>query len=94
MNELLLEQATSGPYFLGDQYSIADIAIAPFLTRVLAIQKAYLKDVKFDIIDQSPRLQQFFDGLTTRPSHVETYCGDNYLIDAFVSRWGVYDPRL
>ncbi|CDH59938.1 glutathione s-transferase c-terminal-likeprotein [Lichtheimia corymbifera JMRC:FSU:9682] len=94
LNELLLEQAASGPYFLGDQYSLADIAIAPFLTRVLAVQKAYLKDIKFDVIDQSPRLQQFFEGLLTRSSHADTYCGDNYLIDGFVSRWGLYDPRV
>ncbi|KAI9311862.1 glutathione S-transferase, partial [Dichotomocladium elegans] len=90
LDELLVAQAPSGPYFLGDQYSLADIAIAPFAARLQAIEKHYLNDIA---VPRSRRVKEFFEGIISRPSAVATFCGDDTLIDMLVSRWGVHDPR-
>ncbi|ORZ03331.1 thioredoxin-like protein [Syncephalastrum racemosum] len=92
LNELLLEQSPSGPYFLGDEYSIADIAIAPFAGRLEAFTKNYLKGHEWDIVKSSKRLSDFLKGIQERASYKETYCGDQDYVDVLVSRFGVPDP--
>ncbi|KAI9249423.1 glutathione S-transferase [Phascolomyces articulosus] len=79
-NELLLEQAPSGPYFLGSEYSLADIAIAPFISRNIAINKGLLDGYEPEAIKKNPRLQEFLNGITSRPSFKETYVGDEPVI--------------
>ncbi|ORX49882.1 glutathione S-transferase [Hesseltinella vesiculosa] len=76
LHELLLEQAENGPYFLGDQYSLADIAIAPLLARYLAFCKFILQGYSPASISKHPRLQQFVDGNLAHPAFQKTYIGD------------------
>lgn len=92
LNELLLEQSPSGPYFLGEQYSIADIAIAPFAGRLDAFVKNYLKGHEFEAIKNSSRLSAFLKGIQERPSYKETYCGDQEYVNVLVSRFNLPEP--
>ncbi|KAI8146093.1 glutathione S-transferase [Fennellomyces sp. T-0311] len=89
INELLLEQAPSGPYFLGSQYSLADIAIAPFVARQRAVSQGIFGDAQLDIVEKSPRLKEFLEGIVDRPSFKETYPGDDVIVDVFTKRFGV-----
>ncbi|KAG2228153.1 hypothetical protein INT45_009199, partial [Circinella minor] len=89
INELLLEQAPTGPYFLGQQYSLADIAIAPFASQLETTHKAFLSRIvqhQINVIKfYYPRLQEFLNGITDRPSFKETYPGDDLIIKSFQS---------
>ncbi|KAI9472167.1 MAG: thioredoxin-like protein [Benjaminiella poitrasii] len=75
-NDILLQESATGPYFLGDQFSLADIAIAPFALRMNGFNRLCLKEFEFEAVKSCPRLTQFFDGLATRPSIQENYYGD------------------
>lgn len=88
-NELLLEQSATGPYFLGEEFSLADVAIAPFILRIHAFNKVILKDFYFDAVKTSPRLAQFITGVLSRPSAQQTYVGDEKYFDILVSKFGV-----
>ncbi|KAI8146094.1 glutathione S-transferase [Fennellomyces sp. T-0311] len=92
INELLLEQASSGPYFLGSRYSLADIAIAPFAARQKAIIGAVFPNIHIDIIDKSPRLKEFMEGIVDRPSFKDTYPGDKVIVDDFVEHF-ITNPK-
>ncbi|KAI9497216.1 glutathione S-transferase [Zychaea mexicana] len=48
LNELLLEQAHSGHYFLGSQYSLVDIAIAPILAGHMSITEAFMNGIALE----------------------------------------------
>ncbi|KAI9497068.1 glutathione S-transferase, partial [Zychaea mexicana] len=89
LNELLLEQAPSGPYFLGSQYSLADVFIAPFSSRLETSHKAFLKGFQIDAINKYPRVQEFLKGITDRPTFKETYPGDDLIIETFQRAWKI-----
>jgi glutathione S-transferase len=36
-----------------------------------------------------PRLAEFFDGITDRPSFKETYCGDQAYIDVLIKKFNI-----
>ncbi|CAO3684855.1 unnamed protein product [Umbelopsis ramanniana] len=84
VNELLLEQSPEGPYFLGNEYSIADINVAPFVFRLKFLVKHFLKD-EVELIDftKYPRVEQFFAGITERDSFKATIASDEYFATAF-----------
>ncbi|KAI8881520.1 glutathione S-transferase [Backusella circina FSU 941] len=86
-DELLHQQAASGPYFLGEQYSLADVAIAPFYARVNAFNKLALDGHVFDAVKNSPRLAEFLNGITSRPSFQESFFGDEKLIEFMKKRF-------
>jgi len=92
-----LPPAGKGKYIFGDKFTIADIAIAPFLGRSILIQ---LRNGlgKFDKEEatrgwerfQSPeyeRLRQYIDDITTRPSWQTTF-DEALLIKINVERFG------
>lgn len=81
------QQAASGPYFLGEQYSLADIAIAPFYARVNAFNKLALDGHGFDAVKNSPRLAEFLNGITSRPSFQDSFLGDEKLIEFMKKRF-------
>lgn len=83
------EQSPSGPYFLGDQFSIADIAIAPFALRILAVEKTILNGYTSETVKNSPRLSEFLQGIANRPSVKETYLGDKELFEALAKRFNL-----
>jgi glutathione S-transferase len=88
-NELLLQESSSGPYFLGDQYSLADIAITPFALRLYASVRFISDDFEFEQVEANPRLAEFFKGIMSRPSAQETYCGDKVFIEGLQQMFGL-----
>ncbi|KAI9497062.1 glutathione S-transferase [Zychaea mexicana] len=89
INELLLEQAPSGPYFLGSEYSLADIAIAPFVARQAATHKALLNGLEIEAVKKYPRLQEWLNGIVSRPTFKDTYPGDDAIVDGIKSKWNI-----
>ncbi|KAI8073595.1 glutathione S-transferase [Thamnidium elegans] len=89
LDKLLTQQSATGPYFLGNEFSLADIAIAPFFLRILGFSKIYLKGYQFEALKTHPRLEEFIKGITTRPSVTETYVGDEEYIKRFSERYNL-----
>ncbi|KAG2228152.1 hypothetical protein INT45_009198 [Circinella minor] len=89
INDLLLEQASTGPYFLGSQFSLADVAIAPFLIRQEASRKELFKDAQIEAFTKYPRVKEWVEGITSRPSVKDSYPGDDYINDSFKNKWGL-----
>ncbi|KAI8062114.1 thioredoxin-like protein [Gongronella butleri] len=86
VHDFLLEQASEGPYFLGEQYSIADIGLAPFIFRFLAFCKHFVQGYVPEAIEKLPRLKQFIEGNRSRPSFKDTYFGDDEYIAYLLKR--------
>lgn len=86
----MLQQAAKGPYFLGNEYSLADVAIAPFLQRLYATGRfVESEDFEFELVKANPRLAEFIKGTLARPSVQETYCGDAPLIEMMQKKFGL-----
>ncbi|KAI7894971.1 thioredoxin-like protein [Mucor mucedo] len=88
-NEILTQQSATGPYFLGEEFSLADIAVAPFVLRLYAFNKLILKGYEFEAVKSHSRLAEFIKGVTSRASVQETYAGDEKFVDVLVQRFGV-----
>ncbi|KAI9033550.1 thioredoxin-like protein [Phycomyces nitens] len=84
--QLLEEQSKEGPYFLGNEYSLADVAITPFLGRLLLAVKYWAGDYKHEAIRNSPRLESFIKGALARPSYATTV-DEAQLLKLYVSRF-------
>ncbi|KAI8340831.1 glutathione S-transferase [Chlamydoabsidia padenii] len=81
-DELLLEQSVDGPYFYGDNFSLVDIAIAPFAGRIHAVlNAAFKKGYQLPTAQSSPRLNTYLNALLDRPSFKASYLGDQAFID-------------
>jgi glutathione S-transferase len=80
----LLEQSEEGPYFLGKEYSIADINIAPFAYRLQLLINHFFKD-DAELIDFSkhPRVKEFLAAITERDSFKATIPSEEYLVQAY-----------
>lgn len=85
----MTQQSATGPYFLGEEFSLADIAIAPFVLRIHAFNKVILNDFHFEAVKSNPRLAEFIKGIISRPTVRETYAGDDKYIDVLAKRFGV-----
>ncbi|CAO3639706.1 unnamed protein product [Mucor hiemalis] len=88
-DQLLNQQSSTGPYFLGEQYSLADVALAPFVLRLKALLRAVLNNYEFEAVKNSNRLTSFIEGISSRPSVQETYVGDEKYVNILVTRFGV-----
>jgi len=69
-----------GPFFLGEEFSLADIAIVPFLFRFAFTLKHY-RD--FDIYDIDPRIKTWVDAAKSRPAFIETAADPQVYIDGY-----------
>ncbi|KAI9270341.1 glutathione S-transferase [Phascolomyces articulosus] len=87
INDLLLEQSSTGPYFLGSQFSLADIGVASFYLRQQATHKLLLNDLQIEAVNKYPRVKEWLEGISSRPSIKETYPGDEYVIKIFNKLW-------
>ena len=89
---MLERQSSTGPYFLGDDYSLADSAIAPFIARNLAINKGLLDGYIPKPITNKPRLQEFVNGILNCPSFKETYIGEESVVAGATATLGIKLP--
>ncbi|KAI8369810.1 glutathione S-transferase [Choanephora cucurbitarum] len=88
-DELLKEQSATGPYFLGEEFSLADIAIAPFVFRIHAINNVLLDGLKLETVTSSSRLTEYVKGLLTRPSVKDTWIGEEELVGFMKKRFNL-----
>lgn len=86
-NELLLHQSKTGPYFLGENFSLADAAIAPHYLRINALKKHLLDGFEFEAIKTNPRLAEFLNGIAERPSVKETFIGEEKFVELIQTRF-------
>ncbi|KAG2225926.1 hypothetical protein INT45_006622 [Circinella minor] len=94
LNDLLIEQASSGPYFLGSKYTLADVVIAPIHARIELTNKAFVDGgLSIHAIKKSPRLRQFLKGITSRRSFKKTYEGDTVFVEDVKSRYGLQPTK-
>ncbi|KAK0531568.1 hypothetical protein OC835_003631 [Tilletia horrida] len=82
LDKLLNTVSSSGPFVFGDKLNLADIAIAPFVARILITS-----DPKLGIVDNAvfspsvperfntelPRLKAFLEAVKARPSWTKTF---------------------
>ncbi|RCI04033.1 hypothetical protein CU098_004651 [Rhizopus stolonifer] len=87
LDELLKQQSATGPYFLGEQFSLADVAIAPFVIRIHTINQTLLNGLELETVKSSPRLTEFIKALIARPSVQETWIGDKELVTFLQKRF-------
>lgn len=77
--EAAMAPEAEGPFFLGDDFSMADIALAPWWQRMCSVLRAYRK---FDP-SACPRLQAWFEAVEARPSFQRTVVDPERLIEEF-----------
>jgi len=70
----------TGPYFLGDQFSIADIAAVPFVDRFQHTLRAFCG---FDLLAESPRLAALYNNAITRPAVKQVIQDGEFYIRAY-----------
>jgi glutathione S-transferase len=80
--EKLLVQAGSGPFFLGAEFSVADIAVVPFLDRFSATLKKFHD---FDLFEGAPRLAGLYAAAQTRESLQKTMQGADFYCNGYLS---------
>jgi glutathione S-transferase len=51
-----------GPWLIGDTYSLADVALTPYVTRVSHLQQDWLFDAR-------PRVADWYDRILARPAY-------------------------
>ncbi|KEG14728.1 thiol transferase Tc52 [Trypanosoma grayi] len=66
---IIAEHQGSGPYFLDDTFSLADIMVLPFLIRFRAVLGYY---AAYDIFKKAPRLKKMYLAAMERPSVKES----------------------
>jgi len=77
MEGLLARQSKEGPYFLGSNISLADIAIVPFLDRHRILLSTYRQ---FDLFATAPRLKKLLAAAEQRTSFKKTSLpGEEYV---------------
>ncbi|KAE8221885.1 hypothetical protein CF319_g4829 [Tilletia indica] len=85
LEKLFNSISTTGPFIFGEKLSLADIAVAPFLARILATTDEDLGIVPAGLISppipermqtQLPRLKNFFDAIKSRQSWASTFDED------------------
>ncbi|KAI8644729.1 thioredoxin-like protein [Parasitella parasitica] len=80
LDQLLKAQPSTGPYFLGKDFSYADIGMASFVIRMLTFNKHMLDEFQFSALEACPRVATYFEALISRPSVQETFLGaEEYL---------------
>lgn len=86
-----MEQSSTGPFFLGEQFTYADAALAPFVVRMHAFDYKFA-NVKHEVIENTSRLKSYFDALINRPSVQETYFGDEAYLESTKTMWKLDKP--
>jgi len=89
VDELLrgAKRSSEGPFFLGDKFTFADLALASFLTRVFLVEHFQGEgSFGFKFPTSSPKVKRFVewkDAVVARKSVVETLPGQVALIELY-----------
>ncbi|KAL6070211.1 Glutathione S-transferase [Balamuthia mandrillaris] len=78
--ELLKKQSEEGPFFLGQQLSLADTAVLPFIERFSVVLKHYRG---FDLLEVDPRLKRWLEAARERPAFQETTREPEFFIEGY-----------
>ncbi|PVU95907.1 hypothetical protein BB559_002568 [Furculomyces boomerangus] len=70
LNKLLMESSPEGPFFLGEKFTLADIATFPFIERLFMAAK--LLGMSIENISGLERFYQWSDAIRNRPSYKST----------------------
>jgi len=94
----LLHATSEGPYFLGEQFSLADVAVLPFLDRFHTTLQHY-RDFDVLLRDESgtERLSQWLAAAYKRDSFKKTVQTPEFYINAYTSYAGApisSEPKL
>ncbi|KAJ1678162.1 hypothetical protein EV182_004644 [Spiromyces aspiralis] len=85
-NDLLAKQrqrnAEEGPYFLGKQFSLADLAIAPQIARLVAVAGHY-RGFEIPRTAEYAELHRWYDAVRKRPSFKGSSEPDDTYIEGF-----------
>lgn len=77
--EAAMAPESEGPFFLGDDFSLADIALAPWWQRMRSVLRAYRS---FDPTTM-PRMMVWYEALMARPSFRRTVVDAERLIEEY-----------
>lgn len=77
--EAAMAPVQDGPFFLGDDFSMADVALAPWWQRICSVLYAYRK---YDLSSYS-RLQVWYEAVQARPSFRRTVVDPERLIEEY-----------
>jgi len=80
VDEMYGKYNTSGPYFLGDQLSMAEIAILPFIFRFSIIIPHFRH---IDLFEDAPNFKAALEAAKTRKAFQETIVEPEYFIQAY-----------
>ncbi|KAL5721927.1 glutathione transferase [Ranunculus cassubicifolius] len=84
--ESALSKFDDGPFLLGDQFSLADIAYVPFVERY----QPYLKEVKnYDITAGRPKLAEWIEEMNKIEGYKQTkYYDSKYIVEQYKKFYG------
>jgi glutathione S-transferase len=86
--ETVLSKYDNGPFFLG-QFSLVDIAYAPFIERF----QPFLKDVKnYDITIGRPKLAAWIEGINNIEGYKITRSDPKELVESYKKRFLAANP--
>lgn len=92
--EKKLSEESDGPFFFGQTFSMADIALVPFLDRFQPILLALLN---INFLERFPRLRKLYDAASLRPSLTQTMQPASFYISfygPYCGREPTYQPKL
>jgi len=84
----LLKKQSAGPFFLGDELSLADVAALPFIDRFSATLPHYRE---YNPLDVDERLKQWYEAAKARQAFQETSKDAEFYIDGYK---GYAHPKL
>eukprot|EP01103_Thecamoeba_quadrilineata_P009828 TRINITY_DN1999_c0_g5_i1.p1 TRINITY_DN1999_c0_g5~~TRINITY_DN1999_c0_g5_i1.p1 ORF type:complete len:225 (-),score=47.37 TRINITY_DN1999_c0_g5_i1:114-788(-) len=87
VNNQLLTQSKEGPYYLGSQFSLADVALAPFVGRFFLLEA--LKGGSIPNTPELARFHQWKEALIDRQSFKDTFAEKQWFIDEFTRRFNI-----
>jgi len=89
LNDRYVERSPEGPYFLGKELSLADIAVVPFLERFVTTLKHYRS---FDLFGpDTQRLKELVEECCKRPAFLKTNQTPEFYIRGYT---GYANPKL
>ncbi|KAJ1914662.1 hypothetical protein H4219_004692 [Mycoemilia scoparia] len=90
LNQLLVQQSPEGPFFLGNQFSFAEIVVAPLVVRLIGIE--YHRGFKIPQTKEYARLNQWIKAFKAHPSIKESTAEDSVFIEGFKKFLPGYNP--